>query len=527
MPRKYDLIVQLSEDTASKISSSPAQFVSFLGTAASNYKYGFEDQLLIFAQKKNAVACAEIETWNKLGRWVNKGTKGIALLVDGTQYRLRYVFDISDTNSYYGHNVRLWNYDDRFRDQVTDALENSFGEIEQKARFEDAVINISGQVVDDNISDYLEQLSEVTAGSALGSYAPESIEKEFRYLLTNSVAYAVLLRCGIDMAKIYSIDDFSGITDFNTPETLAVVGNATSDISEMILREIEVTVRAAEKEELENRTFAQTNDLSDNEIERSDEYGTDIQTGGGLPSSEPRSAGESEDREIRDASPQIPPGTQESDIHGNDDLRKAERSSGTDRPGGDGGGGEADRSVGAETWSDRADEENRSDEVGWDDELAEGVGGGNGTRRTHLQLSGHDFDVRSEIPYYYAPDEKNELLRNCTALKNHRKEIAAFFEVNDDRKERGDFIKSFFDETFVEHILENGERVGYRAYDDLLHIWHGSYLSRDKEDFIPWWRVASFIQGQMLLMADSRRKRTYLRRRSVKTDRRQFHRKEK
>ncbi|MBQ7500489.1 MAG: hypothetical protein IJT91_06310, partial [Clostridia bacterium] len=134
-----------------------------------------------------------------------------------------------------------------------------------------------------------------------------------------------------------------------------------------------------------------------------------------------------------------------------------------------------------------------------DDELAEGVGGGDGTRRTHLQLSGHDFDVRSEIPYYYAPDEKNELLRNCTALKNHRKEIAAFFEVNDDRKERGDFIKSFFDETFVEHILENGERVGYRAYDDLLHVWHGSYLSRDKEDFIPWWRVASFIQGQMLL----------------------------
>ncbi|MBQ7500487.1 MAG: hypothetical protein IJT91_06300, partial [Clostridia bacterium] len=134
-----------------------------------------------------------------------------------------------------------------------------------------------------------------------------------------------------------------------------------------------------------------------------------------------------------------------------------------------------------------------------DDELAEGTGGGDGTRRTHLQLSGHDFNVRSEIDYYHAPDEKNELLRNCTALKNHRKEIAAFFEVNDDRKERGDFIKSFFDETFVEHILENGERVGYRAYDDLLHIWHGSYLSRDKEDFIPWWRVGSFIQGQILL----------------------------
>ncbi|MBQ7645887.1 MAG: hypothetical protein IJS94_01335, partial [Clostridia bacterium] len=133
--------------------------------------------------------------------------------------------------------------------------------------------------------------------------------------------------------------------------------------------------------------------------------------------------------------------------------------------------------------------------MGSDDELVESVSGRDSPERTHLQLSGHDFNARSEIPYYYAPDAKNELLRNCLALKDHRKEIAAFFEVNDDRKKRGDFIKSFFDNTYVEHILENGERVGYRAYDDLLTIWHGSYLTRDKEDFLQWWRVASAIEG--------------------------------
>ncbi|MBQ7714696.1 MAG: helicase, partial [Clostridia bacterium] len=137
--------------------------------------------------------------------------------------------------------------------------------------------------------------------------------------------------------------------------------------------------------------------------------------------------------------------------------------------------------------------------MGRDDELSESIGGGNGTERTRLQISGHDFNSRSDLPYYYAPDEKNELLRNCLALKNHRKDIAAFFEAHTDRKERGNFIRFFFDNTYVEHILDNGERVGYRAYDDLLTIWHGSYLSRDKEDFIPWWRVGAFIEGQILL----------------------------
>ena len=137
--------------------------------------------------------------------------------------------------------------------------------------------------------------------------------------------------------------------------------------------------------------------------------------------------------------------------------------------------------------------------MGRDDELAESVSGGNRTEGTRLQLSGHDFDARNELPYYYAPDEKNELLRNCLALKDHRKEIAAFFKAHDDREKRGNFVKGFFDNTYVEHILANGERVGYRAYDDLLTIWHGSYLSRDKEDFLPWWRVVSAIEGQLLM----------------------------
>ena len=505
MPSKYSLTVELSKQTARELSASPGKYMAFLETAANNYKYSFADQVLIYAQKPSATACAEIETWNKLGRWVNKGTKGITLLVDrDIPYKLRHVFDIADTNSRYGYEVRLWKYEDRYGEQVLDALENSFGSVEEKTDFVGALTRFAEMIVQDNYYDYFAQLEQVRYGSLLEDLDGDNLEREFRDLLIDSVAFQVLTRCGINAFELYEADEFSNITDFNTPETMNIIGGASSDISEMVLREIEATVRSAVRDERQNRTFAEKQKTADNRdtkktTERSDEHGTDLQTGGRLPSSKPRSAGESEDREIWDASVPLSARPKESDIQRDADVRQPEQPPRTARPGGDGGSGTPDFADGEGTGRERKDEEDRSDEVGRDDEFAESVGGGDRSEPTRLQLSGHDFNARSEIPYYYAPDAKNELLRNCLALKNHRKEIAAFFESHEDRKERGDFIKSFFDNTYVEHILDNVERVGYRAYDDLLTVWHGSYLSRDKEDFLHWWRVADAIEGQILL----------------------------
>lgn len=505
MPSKYSLTVELSKQTARDLSASPGKYMAFLETAANNYKYSFADQVLIYAQKPSATACAEIETWNKLGRWVNKGTKGITLLVDrDIPYKLRHVFDIADTNSRYGYEVRLWKYEDRYGEQVLDALENSFGSVEEKTDFVGTLTRFSEMIVQDNYYDYFAELEQVRYGSLLEDLDGDNLEREFRDLLIDSVAFQVLTRCGINAFDLYEADEFANITDFNTPETMNIIGGASSDISEMVLREIEATVRSAVRDERQNRTFAEMQKTADNRdtkktTERSDEHGTDLQTGGRLPSSEPRSAGESEDREIWDASVPVSARPKESDIQRDADVRQPEQPPRTDRPGGDGGSGTPDPTDGEGTGREREDEEDRSNEVGSDDELAESVGGGDRSEPTRLQLSGHDFNARSEIPYYYAPDAKNELLRNCLALKDHRKEIAAFFEAHTDRKERGDFIKTFFDNTYVEHILDNGERVGYRAYDDLLTVWHGSYLSRDKEDFLHWWRVADAIEGQILL----------------------------
>ncbi len=505
MPSKYNLTVELSKQTAHDLSTSPGKYMTFLETAANNYKYSFADQVLIYAQKPSATACAEIETWNKLGRWVNKGTKGITLLVDrDIPYKLRHVFDIADTNSRYGYEVRLWRFEDRYGEQVIDALENSFGSVEEKTDFVGALTRFAEMIVQDNYYDYFAQLEQIRYGSLLEDLDGDNLEREFRDLLIDSVAFQVLTRCGINAFDLYEADEFSNITDFNTPETMNIIGGASSDISEMVLREIEATVRSAVRDERQNRTFAEMQKTADNRdtkktTERSDEHGTDLQTGGRLPSSKPRSAGEPEDREIWDASVPVSARPKESDIQRDADVRQPEQPPRTDRPGGDGGSGTPDPTDGEGTGREREDEEDRSDEVGSDDELAESVGGGDRSEPTRLQLSGHDFNARSEIPYYYAPDAKNELLRNCLALKDHRKEIASFFEAHTGRRERGDFIKSFFDNTYVEHILDNGERVGYRAYDDLLTIWHGSYLSRDKEDFLHWWRVADAIEGQILL----------------------------
>ena len=162
MPSKYQIISELAVQEAREITSGADRYMDFLTTAANNYKYSFKEQLLIHAQKPDATACAEIGMWNRLGRWVNKGTKGIALLVDtDSRYKLRYVFDISDTNSRYGIEVTLWHLQERFQEHVIEALENSFGELEEHSNFPNDLIAIADSVVEDNLADYLTMLQNV------------------------------------------------------------------------------------------------------------------------------------------------------------------------------------------------------------------------------------------------------------------------------------------------------------------------------------------------------------------------------
>ena len=516
MAKKLYSIVELAAQKTREISANSGNYMAFLTTAAHNFKYNFRDQLLIYAQKPDATACAQIDFWNKHGRYVNRGTRGIALLVDTDQgYKLRYVFDMSDTNSRQGRMIPIWKMEPRYENAVIEALENSYGEFPDRSGLAACLLETAKVIVEDNFGDYFTELRGVKEGSLLEELDDLSTETWFRGLVESSVAFIMLTRCGIDPMDYFSGEDFAHVYDFDTPETLSILGGAVSDIAEMPLREIASTVLSLYRaEQRENRTFAQTPNRpyhdSRTKQERSIEHGTDISNGGRLPSAQSGSAGGPEGRKIWDAAAQLPSDPQERLLHGDAPQRQAERPSGEDRPAGHGDGGAADGADGAGAGRDGGAEGQRSDEVGGPDEQHPGSGGGNGADRASLygrvsdpliageappqapvdgtsgtaglQNSHHDFDARTDIPYYHEDSEKQELLRISDALKDHRTEIAAFFEAHEGRKERGDFIKGFFDNTYVEKILSNGQRAGYRAWDDVLNLWRGAYLSREKED---------------------------------------------
>lgn len=540
MANKTENIVQLAAQTAQHISANSGSYMAFLTTAAHNFKYSFRDQLLIFAQKPDATACAQIDFWNKYGRWVNRGTTGIALLVDTDRgYKLRHIFDMSNTNSREGRTIPIWQMKPQYEGAVVEALENSYGEFSDKSDFAECLMQTAKVIVEDNFSDYCAELRGVKEGSLLEELDDLSTESWFKGLLENSVAYVMLTRCGIDPQEFFNGEDFAHIYDFNTPETLSILGGAVSDIAEMPLREIASTVRSLYREEQkQNRTFAgppasrynngRTQPQNKAQFERSVEHGTDISEVGRLSPAQPGRAGDPEGRKIWDAAAQLPQKPQERLLHGDASQRQAGRPSGEDRPAGHRDGRSADGANGAGAGRDGGTESVRSDEVGGPDEQHPGSGGGSGaggvdlhrrvsgspptgeepppspidwtaTGPTGLQFSHHDFNARTDIPYYHEDGEKNELLRICDALKDHRTEIAAFFAEHPGRKERGDFIKAFFNNTYVEKILSNDQRAGYRAWDDVLTLWRGSYPTREKEVFMRWPSVADTIYGMILL----------------------------
>jgi N12 class adenine-specific DNA methylase len=531
--KKLDSIVELAAQKTREISANSGNYMAFLTTAAHNFKYNFRDQLLIYAQKPDATACAQIDFWNKHGRYVNRGTRGIALLVDTDQgYKLRYVFDMSDTNSRQGRTIPIWKMEPRYEDTVIEALENSYGEFPDLSGLAACLLETAKVIVEDNFGDYLTELRGIKEGSLLEELDDLSTEAWFKGLVESSVAFIMLTRCGIDPMDYFSGEDFAHVYDFDTPETLSILGGAVSDIAEMPLREIASTVLSLYRaEQRENRTFAQTPNRQYHDgrtkQERSVEHGTDIPDGGRLPPAQSGSAGGPEGRKIWDAAAQLPSDPQERLLHGDAPQRQVERPSGEDRPAGHGDGGAVDGADGAGAGRDGGAEGQRSDEVGGPDEQHPGSSGGSSADRAGLrghisgpliageelpqapvdgtsataglQNSHHDFDARTDIPYYHEDSEKQELLRISDALKNHRTEIAAFFEAHEGRKERGDFIKGFFDNTYVEKILSNGQRAGYRAWDDVLNLWRGTYLSREKEEFLRWPHVADTIYGMILL----------------------------
>ena len=404
MPSKYRIILEMASQTARGIASNADRYTDFLITAANNYKYSFKEQLLIHAQKPDATACAEIDTWNKLGRWVNKGTKGIALLIDrDVPYKLRHVFDISDTNSRAGRNITLWQMKPEYEYAVSESLQASFGDVEEPRDFPHLLIDISSYAVEDNLSDYLMELNAVKAGSFLEELDDTSLEAWLKTTLKSSVAFMALSRAGYEPRQYFDREDFSHLFDFNTLEVISVLGAAVSDISEMVIREMGETVKEMEKEEKRKiRTFAQEGasayhkNRTENK-ERSNEHGTDLYDAGGLSDTRSDRAGKPEAWEVWNAAADIPPQTPGWDLHRDAAEWNTEQSSGGGGPASAEDAGRPDRADEGAERSDGEPESGGSDAVGADDELHSPLGGGSDSERPDLRVTLPTVEQQQEI----------------------------------------------------------------------------------------------------------------------------------
>ena len=523
MPSKYQVITEMEAEHLRTLTVDTNHYMDFLTTAANNFKYSFQEQLLIFAQKPDATACAEVSWWNKHGRWVNRNTKGIALLVDtDAPYKLRHVFDVSDTNSRAGKEVPIWKMEQWFIEPVKKVLAERY-EVDAREALEDCLFNVAITFVNDNYQDYLAELMEEKTGSSLEKLDEDNTRSRLMTALSYSVGYMLHIRCGLP-GRAYFGNSLDKVHEFNTPEVISILGAAVSDMSEVLLREIAVLVQDLQREERkQNRTFEVSSDsrydVSRTAItEGSVEYGNDLsQRGRVLPAGSDRTGG-TENWEVWNAAAEISEGEPERDVHGDAADRQAESSSGGDQSAGERDDGNADRADGEAGGREREPESGESDEVGRADEQHSSSSGGNraeGTGvpvtrdigaammravgSTGLEVFHDEWYKDSKVPYYHSDGEKNELLRTSNALKDHRTEIASFFTDHEDKNERADFIKTFFDNTFTEMILSNGQRAGYRAFDTVFMMWRGSASDPEQRVIMKWSTVADHITGMIVL----------------------------
>ena len=508
MARKYDLISELYRRTAHAVVSDVQNWQAFLRCACRNYRLRFDEQLLIYAQRPDATAVLEIERWNdKFGRWVNRGAKGIAVFEDAdrSRQRLTHYFDISDTHaSRYSRPVPIWDMKPEYTDDVIESLENTFGDLENKDSLADAVMSAAKNAVEDNIPDYLGDLMYAADDSFLYGLSEDMITAMYKKAVTNSVAYMMMTRLGIDTEPFFEAEDFSVITNFNTPEALNAPGIASSDIAEMGLGEISRTVLALERQ---NRIIADREkpeyNKAENKSERSFENErADIHNAGRLQSSrlDNAQAAGSDFGQVRSDETEISQGTPQNPVLQSSNELHPDTAFGGNRADSDEAGRNPDEADGGAGGLDREPESGGYDEVGTGNEQSEEQSAGDRESGDHLRLDYYDRSSEDKsLPFFGGDDTIREILGTTPHLKASKEEIRAFYESNPDNAARTEYIKGIFNNDYTELILSDGRRVGYKTWQNVLQLWEGSYLSRTKQSFYDWGVIAQHFEAMRLL----------------------------
>ena len=398
MANKYQLINEMASETLKEITQNGESWIKFLNTASNNYKYSFNEQVLIYAQKPNATACADIETWNKkLRRWVNKGAKGIALLsIENGRNVLRHVFDISDTHSGINKEFKLWEIKPSYENGIIETLENSFGNLEVKSNLAEAIYSASINLVEDNYQDYLVDLKDVLDGSLLEGMQDVDLEGNFIVLLAKSISYMAMKRCGIDPTEHFNVSDFEMISSFNNKRVVSRLGAAISDIAEQELREIYSSVINYEKNyKLTNRTFVNNekinyhNNEEKNNEGRNDYDRINIQSNGRLPNTTSSITKNEENGtgEILKNEGEIPKRTQKRVIRGINVRWQDGRTFRRNRTNSSKENETDNNKSSREEPNNRGNEKRESNELGTSNELNQESSRRNDNGRTNLQLN--------------------------------------------------------------------------------------------------------------------------------------------
>ena len=539
--RKYDLISALSEETAKRVTRNDESWKKYLNTASRLYKYPFKDQLLIYAQRPDATACASIEIWNeKMHCWVNKGAKGIALLdEEGSPYTgLRYVFDISDVHKArrIGRFPQLWEMKEEHQRAVLDRLEGIYGDTNKEAGFTDRIREIASRIAQDCYGELASDMEYLKEGSFLEELDELNIAVRVRETLADSIAYTVLKRCGMEDAELSEEIQFPYIHEFNTVETLSHIGDSISDLSKPVLMEIGKAIGAYDRENARNaeiknsveKGLANTTDTRYNALKRESEtqdVQPDTQTGNagergnnnesdlreerGLSDTDVtdgRTAGGDTD-EVRADEEELFTGTQEGDLHRTSAERQTERASADHSGTGRAEDGTSDSADGGSRGRDGGTESSRSDEVGGDDEQHQALSGGNRAERAGIQPVNEEETIENKG--LAEPDSGEPLsglslsgiekgiLQFDEFMVHKCPDIAGVMLFEPDKDKQTEYIKnSYRHKEFTEFYIGE-ERVGYRADENGLTVWKGSYLNRTAEATVSWETVRDSIAFYM------------------------------
>ena len=471
MAAKYQLITELYRRTGVAVAKNPQAWQGFLASACRNYKCRFDEQLLIYAQRPDAVAVAELNTWNRLfKRWVNKDSKGIAVFdPKGRKNTLKYYFDVSDTHEgYYGSRaVPIWQMDRRYEQPVMERLSDRFGGTES-GDLAAVLMETAKNAVEDNLTDYLSQLKGCTKDSFLEGLDDLNIEVIYRRLTANSVAFMLISRCGLDTGDLFEPEDFRDIVNFNTPETLNAIGIATSDISEMALREISAAVRNVQIEaRRQNRTFARNitsqYDKGRKQPERSENHERNhLHQTGGLSYSRPdiTDRARASAWQIRFDAQGLSGEAQESDLPQPADIGQTERVSVPDRTDSTFKVGTSDEAALKGAGRDGGAERKSTDAVGRSDEQHPQSGGGSHLERTDLQLTPQEPEPAEEEQVSVANEE--EVTANLPTVDEQIERIA---EAEDEKSSAFSVSQEDIDSVLVRGSgFQDGKYRIYRQF---------------------------------------------------------------